>query len=287
MSKEMRFSRKYKEEDTVVTVGNAKIGGKYFAIAAGPCAVENQEQYYESAKAVKNAGANIIRGSVFKPRTSPYSFQGLGREGLKLIRDLGEDLQIATVTEVMDPRDIKIAAEHVDMIQIGARNMQNFDLLKEASKVDLPIMLKRGISATIDEWLNAAEYLMVEGNENVVLCERGIRTFSSQTRNTLDLSVIPLMKLRTHLPIIVDPSHATGNRDLIIPVSRAAVVSKADGILVEVHYKPEIAQCDGAQSLTPELFIELIEEIKPLLEIEQKLITGTTLNLSDVRGRID
>ena len=287
MSKVMRFSREHKEEDTVVSVGNAKVGGRYFAIAAGPCAVENQEQYYESAKAVKEAGANIIRGSVFKPRTSPYSFQGLGREGLKLIRDLGEDLQIATVTEVMDPRDIKITAEHVDMIQIGARNMQNFDLLKEASRVDIPVMLKRGLSATIDEWLNAAEYLMVEGNENIILCERGIRTFSTQTRNTLDLSVIPLMKIRTHLPIIVDPSHATGNRDLIIPVSRAAIVSKADGILVEVHYKPEIAQCDGQQSLTPAMFINLIDEIKPLLELEQKFITGTTLNLNDVRRRID
>ncbi len=287
MSKVMRFSREYKPVSTVVNVNNVKIGGKFFAIAAGPCAIESPEQYIETAKIVKKAGANIIRGSVFKPRTSPYSFQGLGREGLKLIKDLGEDLDIATVTEVMDPRDIKITANHVDIIQIGARNMQNYDLLKEASKSDVPIILKRGLSATIDEWLYAAEYLMVEGNENIILCERGIRTFSTTTRNTLDLSIIPLLKMRTHLPIIVDPSHATGNRDLIAPVSKAAIVSNADGILIEVHYNPDAAKCDGAQSLPPEMFFELIEQIKPILELEKKLVTGTTMNLEEVRRRIN
>ncbi|UYP45826.1 2-dehydro-3-deoxyphosphooctonate aldolase [Candidatus Lokiarchaeum ossiferum] len=287
MSKVMRFSREFKSVDTVVDVGNVKIGGKFFAIAAGPCAIENQDQYFQTAKLVKKAGANLIRGSVFKPRSSPYSFQGLGREGLKLIKDLGEELDIPTITEVMDPRDIKVTANHVDVIQIGARNMQNFDLLKEASKSDIPIILKRGLSATVDEWLNAAEYLMVEGNENIILCERGIRTFSTQTRNTLDLSVIPLLKMRTHLPIIVDPSHATGNRDLIIPVSKAAIASNADGILVEVHNNPDLAMCDGAQSLPPEMFADLIENIKPILEIEKKVITGTTMTLDEVRRRIN
>ena len=287
MSKIMRFSREFKPANTVVKVNNVKIGGKFFAIAAGPCAIESPEQYIETAKIVKEAGANIIRGSVFKPRTSPYSFQGLGREGLKLIKDLGEDLEIATITEVMDPRDIKITANHVDIIQIGSRNMQNYDLLKEAAKTDVPILLKRGLSATIDEWLYAAEYLMVEGNENIILCERGIRTFTTTTRNTLDLSVIPLLKLRTHLPIIVDPSHATGNRDLIVPVSKAAIVSNADGILIEVHNNPDSAKCDGAQSLPPKMFFELIEQIKPILEIEKKVVTGTTMNLEEVRRRIN
>ncbi len=287
MSKVMRYSREFKPTNTVVQVKDVKIGGKYFAIVAGPCAIESQHQYTQTAKMVKEAGANIIRGSAFKPRSSPYSFQGLGHEGLKIIKDLGEDLKIPTITEVMDPRDIKITANHVDILQIGARNMQNFDLLKEASKANIPIVLKRGLSATIDEWLNAAEYLMVEGNENIILCERGIRTFSTQTRNTLDLSVIPLLKMRTHLPIIVDPSHATGNRDLIAPVSKAAIASNADGIMVEVHNHPDQALCDGAQSLPPEMFADLIEQIKPLLEVEKKVVTGTTMNLAEVRRRIN
>ena len=283
----MRYSREYKKSDTIIQVQNAKIGGKYFAIAAGPCAIENQEQYYETAKIVKEAGANIIRGSAFKPRTSPYSFQGMGKEGLKLIKDLGEDLQIATISEVMNIKDLEIAKNYVDIIQIGARNMQNFDLLKAASKLEIPVLLKRGMSATIDELLNSAEYLMVDGKEDIILCERGIRTFETTTRNTLDLSIVPLLKLKTHLPIMVDPSHATGNRDLIIPVSKAAVAVNADGLIIEVHYKPDIAKVDGAQSLTPALFTQLIREIKPLLEIEKRIVTGTTMNLNEVRRRIN
>ncbi|MFX0060726.1 MAG: 3-deoxy-7-phosphoheptulonate synthase [Candidatus Hermodarchaeota archaeon] len=272
MKQIMRFSRSYKKENSIITVKNVKIGDGYFAIAAGPCAIESQDQYYRTAKAVKEAGANIIRGSVFKPRTSPYSFQGLGHDGLKLIRDLGEDLNIAVETEVMDPRDVKTTADHVDILRIGARNMQNFDLLKEVSNIDKPVILKRGMSATVDEWLFAAEYLMMNGNEDIILCERGIRTFEKATRNTLDLSIVPFLRKRTHLPIIVDPSHATGIRSLILPVSKATIAVNADGLLIEVHYCPDKAKCDGDQSLTPELFRELMEKIQPYLELENKKI---------------
>ncbi|MFX1252306.1 MAG: 3-deoxy-7-phosphoheptulonate synthase [Promethearchaeota archaeon] len=273
MKQIMRFSRSYKKENSVIHVKNVKIGNGYFAIAAGPCAIESQEQYYRTAKAVKEAGANIVRGSVFKPRTSPYSFQGLGHDGLKLIRDLGEDLNIVVETEVMDPRDVKTTADHVDILRIGARNMQNFDLLKEVSNIDKPVILKRGMSATVDEWLFAAEYLMMNGNEDIILCERGIRTFEKTTRNTLDLGIVSLLRKRTHLPIIVDPSHATGIRSLILPVSKAAIAVNADGLLIEVHYSPDTAKCDGDQSLTPELFRELMKKIQPYLKIENKKIT--------------
>ncbi len=268
----MKYSRDSKEKDTVISVKNAKLGGNFFAVAAGPCAVENHEIYFQTAKTVIKSGATIIRGSVFKPRTSPYSFQGLGREGLKLLRDISEDLEIAVETEVMDTRDVKITAEHVDILRIGARNMQNFSLLKEVSKIDIPVILKRGLSATLEEWLLAAEYLMMEGNEDIILCERGIRTYVTNTRNTLDLSIIPILKKKTHLPIIVDPSHATGNRELILPVSKAAVVSGADGLLIEVHNKPETAKCDGHQSLPPKMFENLMNSIKPCLTIENKKI---------------
>ncbi len=268
----MKYSRDSKEEDTVISVKNTKLGGNYFAVAAGPCAVENQEIYFQTANSVIKSGATIIRGSVFKPRTSPYSFQGLGREGLKLLKDVSEDFDVAVETEVMDTRDVKITTEYVDILRIGARNMQNFSLLKEVSKIDIPVILKRGISATLEEWLLAAEYLMMEGNEEVILCERGIRTFVTDTRNTLDLSIIPILKKKTHLPIIVDPSHATGNKELIIPISKAAVVSGADGLLIEVHNKPETAKCDGHQSLPPKLFENLMNSIKPCLTIENKTI---------------
>lgn len=282
----MRYSRDYKKKDTIITVKNVKIGGKFFAIAAGPCAVENRDQYFETAIAVKKSGANLIRGSAYKPRTSPYSFQGLGQEALTIIRDLGEELKIPTITEVMDPRDVKTTSQHADILQVGARNMQNFELLKELAKINNPIILKRGMSATIEEWLNSAEYLMTEGNENIILCERGIRTFETITRNTLDLSIIPLIKMRTHLPIIVDPSHATGNRELITPACKAAIASNSDGLIIEVHQNPEVAMSDGPQSLDIAQFSELINQIKPILEVERKIITGTTLNLSEIRHQI-
>ena len=287
MSKTMRYSRDHKKNNTIIQVKNVKIGGKFFAIAAGPCAIEDRDQYYETAAAVIKAGANVIRGSAYKPRTSPYSFQGLGREALGMIKDLGEEFGIPTITEVMDPRDVKITAQHADILQVGARNMQNFELLKELATIDNPIILKRGLSATIDEWLHSAEYLMTEGNENIILCERGIRTFETLTRNTLDLSVIPLIKMKTHLPIIIDPSHATGNRDLIIPACKAAIASNADGILVEVHQNPDLAMSDGPQSLNIPQFTELIYQIRPILEIEKKIITHTSMNLDDIRLQIN
>lgn len=269
----MKHSREYKKEDTVVSVKNVKIGNGYFAIAAGPCSIESQDQYYETAKAVKEAGANIIRGSVFKPRSSPYSFQGLGRDGLKLIHDLSEDLNIVCCTEVMDTRDVQITSQNVDILWIGARNMQNFSLLKEVSKIENPVMLKRGLSATLQEWLYAAEYLMVNGNMNIILCERGIRTFETATRNSLDLGIVPLMKKKTHLPIVIDPSHATGDPDLITPLSKAAIVVNADGIMVEVHNDPENALSDGKQSLTPPQFQQLMQDIEPYIKIDQKQVT--------------
>ena len=273
MKQPFRFSRDYKQEDTVISIKDIKIGGDHFVLAAGPCAIETQEQYYETAKLVKEAGANIIRGSVYKPRTSPYSFQGLGTKGLKLIRDLSADLDIVVETEVMDTRDVQVTAEHVDIIRIGARNMQNFSLLKEVSKVENPIILKRGMNATINEWLNAAEYLMQNGNESVILCERGIRTFETTNRNTLDLTLIPYLKSKTHLPIIVDPSHATGRRELITPTSKAAIAVGADGLLIEVHNCPEKAMCDGKQSLTPEGFKKLCNEISPYLLQEKRILS--------------
>ncbi|MHA1975871.1 MAG: 3-deoxy-7-phosphoheptulonate synthase [Candidatus Hodarchaeales archaeon] len=269
----LRHSRKFKNGNTVVKIKNVKIGDGYFAIAAGPCSVENQTQYYETAIAAKKAGANIIRGSVFKPRTSPYSFQGLGRNGLKLIRDLGEDLDIVTMTEVMDTRDVCITADNSDILWIGARNMQNFSLLKEASKIENPVALKRGLSATLEEWLYAAEYLMIDGKENIILCERGIRTFEPLTRNSLDLSVIPLLRKKTHLPIIVDPSHATGNPDLIIPISKAVIAVNADGLLIEVHNNPSESLSDAKQALTPLQFQDLMNQINPYIEIEQMEVT--------------
>ncbi|MBD3190990.1 MAG: 3-deoxy-7-phosphoheptulonate synthase [Candidatus Heimdallarchaeota archaeon] len=272
MTQEMKFSREYKSEDTVINVKGTKIGSNYFTVAAGPCAIESQEQYYETAKQVKAAGATIIRGSVFKPRTSPYSFQGLGRDGLKLIKDLSEDLEVVVETEVMDTRDVAFTANHVDILRVGARNMQNFSLLKELSKVDKPVMLKRGISATIDEWLFAAEYLMINGNEQVILCERGIRTFDKTLRNTMDLAVIPFLRKKTHLPIIVDPSHGTGQRELILPISKAAIALGSHGLLIEVHYRPEKAKCDGHQSLTPQQFAQLMTELKPYAKLENKML---------------
>jgi len=271
----------------VIKVKNTKIGGDNFAIIAGPCSIESKEQYFEIGRIVKSLGANIIRGSVFKPRTSPNSFQGLGFDGLKYIKELGDELNIPTVSEVMDTRQVAKMSKSVDILQVGARNMYNYDLLKELAKYDNPVMLKRGISATVDEWLGASEYLIKGGNENVILCERGVRTFSTYTRNTLDLSIISYIKDRTDLPIIIDPSHATGKRGYIIPASKASVAAGADGIMVEVHNNPIEALSDGPQSLLPKMFMELIEAVQYLLTYENKVITGSSLRLCDLRLEVD
>lgn len=251
-------SRAVRTEDTVVRVGRIEIGGGDTTVIAGPCAVESREQIMEAARAAAEAGAVILRGGAFKPRTSPYSFQGLEEEGVLLLAEAGRAHGLATVTEVINVSSLRLAFKHVDMLQIGSRNMQNFDLLREVGRTGKPVLLKRGMSSTVEEWLMAAEYIMSEGNPNVVLCERGIRTFERMTRNTLDLSAVPLVKGLSHLPVIVDPSHGTGDPRLVAPMSRAAVAAGADGIIVEVHPYPERALCDGKQSLTPEAFRELM-----------------------------
>lgn len=251
-------SREAKEQGSIVKVGNALIGGKEFTVVAGPCAVENEDQVHTAARKARAAGAKILRGGAFKPRTSPYSFQGLEEEGLKYLSQAAIQNDMACVTEVIDIYSLEKSLKYVDMIQVGARNMQNFQLLREVGRSGCPVMLKRGLSATIEEWLMAAEYIMSEGNENIVLCERGIRTFETSTRNTLDLSAVPLVKEMSHLPVVVDPSHATGNRKLIVPMSNAAVASGADGVMIEMHPEPGRALCDGPQSLTPEEFEQLM-----------------------------
>jgi 3-deoxy-7-phosphoheptulonate synthase len=250
--------RKSLQHKTIIEVKGLRIGGSEILALAGPCAVESLESLRESAKQVKASGAKILRASAYKPRSSPYSFQGLGLEGLKILRQVADELDLVVETEVMDPRDVLLVAQYVDILRIGSRNMQNFDLLKEVGKCGKPVILKRGLSATIEEWLLAAEYIMAHGNHEVILCERGIRTFESATRNTLDISAVALAKELSHLPVIVDPSHAAGRRDIIIPLSMAAISAGADGLLVEVHHDPENAICDGAQSLPPEQFEELM-----------------------------
>lgn len=253
-------ARQHSHHKTVIEVKGVQIGGDEIVALAGPCAVEGLESLRESAKAVKASGAKILRASAYKPRSSPYSFQGLGEEGLKIMRQVADELDLVIETEVMDIRDVKLVAKYVDILRVGSRNMQNFDLLKELGKCGKPVILKRGLSATIEEWLLAAEYIMAHGNSKVILCERGIRTFENATRNTLDISAVALAKQLTHLPVIVDPSHAAGRVDLIIPLSMAAVAIGADGLLVEVHHDPENALCDGAQSLTPVHFDQLMLE---------------------------
>lgn len=244
-----------------------KIGGDNFVIMAGPCAVESHDQLIETAIAAKNGGAQILRGGAYKPRTSPYSFQGLEVEGLKYMAEAREATGLKIITEVTSEHALEAAVNYVDIIQIGARNMQNFELLKEAGKIRKPVMLKRGLAATIDEWLNAAEYIMSEGNEDVILCERGIRTFETSTRNTLDISAVPVIKNKSHLPIIVDPSHASGVRAYIEPLSKAAVAVGADGLMIEVHPCPEKALSDGAQSLNPEDFKKLTSDLRPYISL--------------------
>lgn len=260
-------NKKFKTEPTIIDVGGVKIGGGNFVIMAGPCAVESHEQLLESALAAKAGGAKILRGGAYKPRTSPYSFQGLEVEGLKFMKEVREETGLKIISEVTSEHVLEAAVNYVDIIQIGARNMQNFELLKEAGKINKPVMLKRGISATIDEWLNAAEYIMSNGNENVILCERGIRTYETSTRNTLDISAVPVIKNKSHLPIIVDPSHASGVREYVAPLSKAAIAVGADGLMIEVHPCPEKALSDGPQSLNPAAFESLTNELRPFISL--------------------
>ncbi|MDO5406596.1 MAG: 3-deoxy-7-phosphoheptulonate synthase [Eubacteriales bacterium] len=256
-------NKKFHPEDSIIHVGNTTIGPGNLTIMAGPCAIENQEQLMQTAFAVKKSGANFLRGGAYKPRTSPYSFQGLEEEGLRYMKEAREATGLNVICEVTSEHAIESAVKYVDMLQIGARNMQNFELLKEAGRSGVPVLLKRGLSATIDEWLNAAEYIMSEGNENVVLCERGIRTFETATRNTLDISAVPVLRSRTHLPVIVDPSHATGVRSYVAPLAKCAIAAGADGLMIEVHPNPACALSDGPQSLTFEQFDRLTSELRP------------------------
>lgn len=258
-------NRKFHPNDTIVQIGEAKIGGGHFAMIAGPCSVESEEQIIEVAAAVKTSGAQILRGGAFKPRTSPYAFQGMKEEGIRLLLKAKEATGLPIVTELMNISTLDLFAD-IDMIQVGARNMQNFDLLKELGKTDKPILLKRGLSSTLQELLMSAEYIMSEGNENVILCERGIRTFETATRNTLDLSAVSVLHNLTHLPVVVDPSHATGKANLVAPMACAATAAGADGIMVEVHSNPSCALCDGAQSLTPAQFHTLNEKVQKIRE---------------------
>ena len=254
-------SREFKPESSVVSVNGVKIGGKSLVVMAGPCSVENRPMLFETARAVKQAGAQILRGGAFKPRTSPYSFQGLGEEGLKLLKDVGKRTGMKVVTELMDARHVELVERYADILQIGARNMQNFELLKEVGQSNKPVLLKRGLSATISEFLLAAEYILSQGNFHVILCERGIRTFEDQTRFTLDLNAVPVIKRLSHLPVVVDPSHGTGSWEYVAPMAKAAVAAGADGLIIEVHPNPEVALSDGPQSLLPKKFARLMEEL--------------------------
>ena len=257
-------SREFRPQDTVVDVSGVRIGGKTVVVIAGPCSVESEEQLMETAVAVKQAGARLLRGGAYKPRTSPYAFQGLGEEGLKLLAKAREKTGLGIVTEVMESSEVDIVADYADLVQVGARNMHNTKLLRSLSKLQKPILLKRNFSATLNEFLMSAEYLLAGGNQNVVLCERGIRTFVDFTRNTLDLNVVPAVKQLSHLPIIVDPSHGTGRHDLVLPMSRAAIAAGADGLMIEVHPRPADAFSDGEQSLQPDVFAQLMGEIRAI-----------------------
>ncbi len=259
--------RTFKREDTVVNVSGTLLGGREVVVMAGPCSVESREQVGRVAKAVQSAGARVLRGGAFKPRTSPYAFQGHGEQALLWMREAADANGLTVISEVMDPRALEMMLRYVDCLQVGARNMQNFDLLKELGRVRRPVLLKRGLSATIEEWLLSAEYMLAGGNLQIILCERGIRTFESATRNTLDISAIPVVKKRSHLPIVVDPSHGTGRRDMVIPMARAAIAAGADGLLIEVHNDPDRALSDGAQSLYPEQFEALMGELRVIAPV--------------------
>ena len=274
VDKTVRITEKYKlvsrdfhPEDTIIDVSGVKIGGSEVVVMAGPCAVENLEQLREAASAVKNCGAKFLRGGAFKPRTSPYDFQGLGEEGLKLLRTVADEFDLRVVTEIVDKDDMELFSRYADILQVGARNMQNFQMLKALGKCSKPVLLKRGLSATISEWLNAAEYIMSGGNEQVIFCERGIRTYETYTRNTLDLSAVAAVKELSHLPIIVDPSHGTGRWKMVAPMARAAIAAGADGLIIEVHPHPEKALSDGDQSLTPSAFAELMNSLGGIAKV--------------------
>jgi len=260
-------SREFKKEDSVIDLGKGvKIGGKEVVIMAGPCSIENIDGLFEIAREVKKAGATVLRGGAFKPRSSPYSFQGLGKAGLQMLREVGNELGMVTVSEVMDVRDVGLVADFADILQIGCRNMQNFNLLKEVGLAKKPVLLKRGMASTVKDMLMSAEYILSAGNFSVILCERGIRTFEDSTRNTLDISAVPVVKQLSHLPIIIDPSHAAGKWGLVPALARAGVASGADGLIIEVHNKPEEAVSDGAQSLVPENFLSLMQELKSIAQ---------------------
>jgi 3-deoxy-7-phosphoheptulonate synthase len=263
-------SRDLRPEKSIIKVGNADIGGGELAMIAGPCALESREQVYEVAKVVADSGAKFFRGGAFKPRTSPYAFQGMGVEGLKILAEVREQFGLNIVTEAMDEAGVDAVEKYGDCIQIGARNMQNFSLLKYVGQAEKPVLLKRGMSATLDEFLLAAEYIMAEGNYNVILCERGIRTFATHARNTLDLSIVPAVRRLSHLPVIIDPSHASGHSYMVAPLARAGVAVGADGLIIEVHPRPEEALCDGAQALTREQYLELLESVKYIFEVIRK-----------------
>ena len=274
VEKTVRITEKYKlvsrdfhPEDTIIDAGGVKIGGSEIIVMAGPCAVESLEQLREAAQAVKACGAKFLRGGAYKPRTSPYDFQGLGEEGLKLLRKVADEFDLRVITEIVDKDDIDIFCNYADILQVGARNMQNFQMLKALGKCKKPVMLKRGLSATISEWLNAAEYIMTGGNEQVIFCERGVRTYETFTRNTLDLSAVAAVKELSHLPIVVDPSHGTGRWKMVAPMARAAIAVGADGLIIEVHPHPEKALCDGDQSLTPEAFKALMGSLGGIAQV--------------------
>ena len=268
-----KANRKFHPEDSVVDVAGVKIGGGNFAVIAGPCSVESEEQIVEVARDVKRSGATLLRGGAFKPRTSPYSFQGMGTPGLDLLLEAKAKTGLPIVTEIMDPRMVELFEEKVDLVQVGARNMQNFELLKEVGKMSKPVLLKRGLANTYEEWIMSAEYIMAGGNEQVILCERGVRTFETYTRNTLDVSAIPAVKQMSHLPVIVDPSHAAGMYWMVEPLALAAVAAGADGLIIEVHNDPAHAKCDGQQSLTPQKFDALMHKVGMLVDlVEKKLV---------------
>ena len=267
-----KANRKFHPEDTVVSVGNAKIGGGNFSVIAGPCSVESEAQICAVAEDVKASGAALLRGGAFKPRTSPYSFQGMGTAGLDLLMEARKQTGLPIVTEIMDPRMAELFEREVDVVQVGARNMQNFELLKEVGKMSKPILLKRGLSNTYEEWIMSAEYIMSAGNENVILCERGVRTFETYTRNTLDVSAIPAIKQMSHLPVIVDPSHAAGMYWMVEPLALAAVAAGADGLIIEVHNDPAHAKCDGQQSLTPQNFDALMHKVSAMVDLMGKTL---------------
>ncbi len=268
-------SREFEPQDTVIDVGGVKIGGKELVVMAGPCAAETPEQVMSTARAVKAAGARILRGGAFKPSTSPYSFRGLGEEGLKLLAEARDETGLPLITEVLTPQDVELVVKYADILQVGARNMQNFILLDQVGQAMKPVMLKRGISATIQEWLLAAEYVLAQGNRQLILCERGIRTFETYTRNTMDVSAIPIVHKETHLPIIADPSHGTGKRDLVMPLAMASVAAGADGLMIEVHPTPDTALKDGAQSLTFEQFAELMKRVGPVARAVGRTMAGS------------